>query len=359
MKKIVKASLIVIGSLLVLIIAAAIIIPIVFKDDIKAAIDKELAASVNAEVVFDIDKLDITLFKNFPNLTVEMADLGVINREPFAGEILFATEKFGVEVNLMNILFSEQLKVKGISVIRPIINIKVLKDGRANYDVAIPSADTTAVEESGDTKFSFGIDHWEIEDGNVVYDDQSMPYYLQIKGLNHKGSGDFTESVFDLKTFTTVDTVSTSYGGVEYLTNKHAEIDATLQISEAYTKYTFKENKVKVNDFAMSFDGWFKMNENDFGMDISFSSPENTFKSLLSLVPGMYTKDFGKIETKGDLAFDGFVKGTYSDKQMPAFNLGLVVKDAMFKYPDLPTAVNNINLDMLVDNKDGVVANTH
>ncbi len=30
----------------------------------------------------------------------------------------------------------------------------------------------------------------------------------------------------------------------------------------------------------------------------------------------------------------------------------------MFKYPDLPTAINNINIDLLVDNKDGVIENT-
>ena len=108
----------------------------------------------------------------------------------------------------------------------------------------------------------------------------------------------------------------------------------------------------------MSFDGWFKMNENDYGMDITFKSPDNSFKSLLSLVPGMYTSSFNNIETKGDLAFNGFAKGTYSEKQMPAFNLNLLVKDAMFKYPDLPTAINNINIDLLVDNKDGVIENT-
>ena len=52
------------------------------------------------------------------------------------------------------------------------------------------------------------------------------------------------------------------------------------------------------------------------------------------------------------------VKGTYSDTQMPAFNLTALVKDGMFKYPDLPSAVNNINMDLFVDNKDGVIENT-
>ncbi len=355
MKKPLKWTLIVLGGLFIVIIAAAIILPIVFKDDIKAAIEREIAKSVNADVVFD--EVNVSLFSNFPNLTAGLTALGVMNRAPFDGEVLFATRKFEVEVNLKDILFGDELRVKGITLIEPIINIKVLPDGRANYDIAIPSADTTtAPEESGE--FSFGIDHWELVNADVTYDDQSIPYTLKMAGLNHTGSGDFTQDVFDLRTHTVADSVSTSFDGVEYLTNKRVEIDATLGISEEFSKYTFKENTAKVNDFLMSFDGWFKMNENDFGMDLTFESPETDFKSLLSLVPGMYSGDFDKLRTEGELSFKGFVKGTYSDNQMPAFNLNLLVNNAMFQYPDLPTAIRNINVDLLVDNKDGVMENT-
>lgn len=357
MKKPLKWTLIIAGGLLLLILAAAIILPIAFKDDIKAAIDKELANSVNADVVFDADNFSLSFFKHFPNVTAELKDLGVINRAPFEGQILFATEEFEVEVNLMDMLFGDQLRLKGISLIRPIINIKVNEDGKANYDIAIPSADSARADE-GTEDFSFGIDHWEIVEGSVSYDDRTLPYLLTIKGMDHTGSGDFTQDVFDLRTHTAADTVTTSFDGMEYLTDKHVEIDATVTISEENSKFTFKENSIKVNDFAMSFDGWLKMNENDMDMDLSFKSPDNSFKSLLSIIPGMYGDDFRSIDTKGDLAFSGAVKGKYSEKQMPAFNLNLMVKDAMFKYPDLPTAVDNINIDLLVDNKDGVIDNT-
>src|SRR5690606_26606099 len=144
-------------------------------------------------------------------------------------QVLFATEEFEVEVNIMDILFGDQLRVKGISLIRPVINIKVNEDGKANYDIAVPSADTAAVE-SETEDFSFGIDHWEIVDGDVSYDDRPLPYLLVIKGMNHTGRGDFTQDVFDLYTHTVADTVTTSFDGSEYLTNKRAEIDATLTI---------------------------------------------------------------------------------------------------------------------------------
>lgn len=355
--KIVKKVLIGLGALIIILIAAAVIIPSVFKDDIKAAIDKEIAKSINADVIFEADNFDLTLFRNFPNVTIEIKELGVFNHAPFEGTALFVVDEIDIELNLKDMLFGDQLRLKGISLVQPQIDIRVLKDGTANYDITYPSTDTVQVE-GEPAKFSFGIDHWQVVNGALSYDDQSLPFSMALKGLNHSGSGNFNEVSFDLTTKSVADSVTVSYDGVEYLTNKKAVIDAIITISEDYSLYTFKDNSAKLNDFAMSFDGWFKMNETDYGMDINFKSPENTFKSLLSLVPGMYTKDFDKIETKGDLSFAGFVKGTYSDKQMPAFNLALNVNDAMFKYPDLPTAISNISMDLLVDNKTGVIENT-
>lgn len=355
MKKALKWTLIVISGLIIIVLAAAAILPVVFKDDIKAAIDKEIAKSVNADVSFE--DFDVSLFKNFPNITADLKTIGVINREPFAGQVLFAAESFRVEVNLGDILFGNQLRVKGIYLSDAIVNVSVLKDGRANYDITYPSTDTVQTTEEP-SEFSFGIDHWEVTNTDVTYNDKSLPFLLSVVGLNHSGSGDFSQAVFDLKTKTTADSVTVEFDGAEYVTNKHLDIDATVAISEEFSKYTFKENAAKINDFGMSFDGWFKMNEKDYEMDITFKSPDNTFKSLLSLIPGMYTESFKSIETNGELAFSGAVKGTMSDTQLPAFNINLLVKDAMFKYPDLPTAVNNINVDLLVDNKDGVIDNT-
>jgi len=356
--KIFKRLLIGFGLVIVLIIGSLIILPIVFKDDIKTAIDKEIAKSINADVVFDVNNFSLTVFRNFPNITAEIKELGVFNRAPFEGVHLFVTDKFSIELNLKDLLFGNEMRIKGITLERPQINVKVLKNGQANYNITFPDTTKALAAPSQPGTFSFGIDHWEIINGDLTYDDQSLTYYLEIKGLNHNGSGDFTQDIFDLKTHTTADTVTTSFGSYQLLSNKRAEIDGVIQVSENITKFTFKENKAKVNDFALSADGWFKMNPDNFGMDISFKSPDNSFKSLLSIVPGVYTKDFGDLETKGDLTFNGFVKGTYSEKQLPAFNVNLKVSEAMFKYPKLPTAIKNINMDLLVDNKDGVIANT-
>ncbi|HNR73987.1 MAG TPA: hypothetical protein PKM03_07165, partial [Cyclobacteriaceae bacterium] len=90
--KIVKKLLIGLAVVFVLLIAAAFIVPVVFKDDIKAAIDKEIEKNINADVVFDVNNFSLSLFRNFPNITAEVKELGVFNRAPFEGVPLFVVD---------------------------------------------------------------------------------------------------------------------------------------------------------------------------------------------------------------------------------------------------------------------------
>jgi len=355
-----KKLLIVLASIIVIFLAAAFIVPIVFEDDIKASIDEALEDSVNADIVWDTEDFSLSLFTNFPNVTAQLNNFGVFNRAPFEGQILFAVEQFEVEVDLFS-LMGEQIKINGIYLNHPEIFIKILEDGTANYDIAKASEETEeeAPADTSATSFNIGIDHWQIVNGHLKYDDATIPFSMELKGLQHSGSGDFTQDVFDLNTSTQADSVFVTFDGTEYVSGKRLDAQALLSISDEYSRYTFKENQAKINDFSIGFDGFLALNDDgSMDMDISYATKENTFKSLLSLVPGIYTEDFNDIETEGNLSFSGAVKGKYDSLSMPAFNLALQVNDAMFKYPDLPTAISNIQMDLLVDNADGVIENT-
>ena len=352
-----KKLLIGIAVFFIIIIGALALVPVLFKDKISEAIGRGLEKSVNADIYFDADKFSLSVFKNFPNVTATLEDFGVINRAPFEGEVLFAASNMQIEVNLKSILFDDTPSIKGILLDKPIINIIALEDGTANYDIAIATDEEVTGDET-EAEFSIGIDHWEIIDGYIRVDYRPATYYMELKGINHKGNGDFNQKIFDLKTFTKADTILVVYDGVNYLSNNSVVADAVISISEDYSMYTFRDNQAMLNDFAFSFDGWFKMNEEDYDMDISFATKDNTFKSLLSLVPGMYSESFANLKSEGELSFNGMVKGKYSEDIMPAFNIALNVNDGFFQYPDLPAPVSNIQIDLIVNNTDGNIDNT-
>jgi AsmA-like protein len=357
-----KKALIIFVSLLVILLGIIITLPYFFKDDIKAAIDEELAASVNADINFDIDNFSVSLFPNFPNLTVGIQELGVIGRDEFAGKTLFSSQNFEVEINLKKILFDDEMSVQSIVLDHPVIWIKVFANGRANYDIAISSEEITEepveeVEESAEP-FNMSIEKWQIIEGDITYDDETIPFVMEIKALNHTGSGDFSLTVFDMLMQTEATLATISYDGVTYMKNKNLTTDMALGMDLDQMLFTFKDNEFKLNDFGMGVDGWFALPDDGFDMDLKISSANNSFKSVLSLVPALYTADFEGLTASGSVDFGTTLKGMYTDDRVPAFNVKMGITDGRFQYPDLPSAVSNVQLKMEVDNKDGNIDNT-
>ena len=341
----------VIGVLLILIIAAAFILPPFFKDDIKAIVDEQLAKSVNADVYFEADDFGLSFFTNFPNLTVSLDNFGVVGKDIFAGDTLLSVGSFGVELDPLSVIFGDEIDVIGISIDQLKMRVMVLEDGTANYDIAIPTEETTpeteepAAESSGE--YSVGIRRWAITNSHIAYYDQATNTLLDVVGLNHEGKGNFNQERFDLKTNTQVQDIYLSYEDVAYISQKSLDANLTLAIdqTQGYT-FTFKDNTIKVNDFAFGFNGTVAMPSENIDFNLTYSAQDNTFKSLLSLIPKNYLAGYEDLSINGDLSFGGAITGTYTGTQIPAVDLNLAVKEGLIQYPSLPENIHDIALDL-------------
>ena len=332
----------------VVLIGALFAVPYLFKDQITARIKK--AANENLTATLDFKDADLSVFRHFPQLSVGLEELDITGTGAFEGVKLVQCERLDVTVDLWSAIFGDQIDIKGLFFKRPDIRVYVLADGRANYDIAKPEPDVTkpsATEEGS----AIRLERYGIEDGKVLYDDRALDLRAELLGLEHEGSGEFTADIYDLVMKTAVQKASFDYGGTSYLVNSRTDWGVTLNADMKSMKFTIKDNDLKVNDLQLMLDGWIQMpaNSEDIGMDLTFSTPQNTFKSFLSIIPGAYTKDFKDVQTNGTVQFAGFVKGIYNEKTYPAFKIDFKVGNADFKYPSLPLGVTDINVDASIN----------
>src|SRR5690606_16731138 len=145
---------------------------------------------------------DLSLIRNFPNLSVSIDDLSVTGVESFSGDTLAHMEALNLTLDIMSVIKGDQIQIKKIQLNKPSINVLVLEDGTANYDIAIESEDETPVEEESGESVDLSIDQYEINDGKIVYSDASLPMLMVMSGVNHTGKGNFAEEVFTLSTTT-------------------------------------------------------------------------------------------------------------------------------------------------------------
>lgn len=350
-----KKIFIALGIIVVLFIATAILVPIIFKDKIIEMVKSSANENLNATLNFS--DLDLSLFRSFPNLAIRLNDLSIIGKETFNGDTLVYVKTFDAGVNFWKIISGSDVEIKSITLNQPLINLIGLKDGKVNWDITKPSKEeaSTSTEPSA---FNVALKKYAIENGNIRYRDDALNFTLNLEQVNHTGKGDFTQDLFVLNTVTDIARASTSYGGVSYLYNTKTKLKADLEMDMKNSKYTFKENELSLNDMVVKVDGWLAMPANDINMDLKFSTPQNDFKSFMSLIPGVYRDGFKDVKSSGTMAFNGFVKGTYNETTMPGFGLNLKVDNGRFQYPSLPTPLNNVNIDLKLNNPDGVPDHT-
>ncbi len=353
LKKILKIT----GITLLVLIVILFTAPFIFKGKILKIAKEQINKNINAKAEFK--DLSLSFFRRFPRVSVALEELQVTGLGEFSKDTLISAKEIDVAVNLFSVFSAKDMKVYSVNVNEPRIHALVTKEGKANWDIAKPDTATATTPEEAASPFKLNLQKYAIKNGYIYYDDASAGMSSEIVNLNHEGSGDFTSDLFTLQTNTTADAITFSYGGIPYLSKTKTSIDADFEIDNKNSKYSFKTDEIAVNDLKISTAGFFQLvNDSTYNMDIAFKAPSTDFKSILSLVPAVYQQDFAKIKTSGKALFDGFVKGTYSPTQIPAYHINLGIQDGFFQYPDLPQPVKNINLELKVDNPDGVTDNT-
>lgn len=340
---------------LLLIIILLIAAPFIFKDKIVGIVKEQANANLNAKV--DFGDFDLTLISSFPDFRFKIAKVNVVGVDSFAGDTLAYLDELALDINLKSVLNGGPYQINSIVLNKPRLLGKILKSGRANWDISKPSTDTTAAspEDTSATKFSMKLKEFKIKEGFIVYDDQQSNMYSRLENLNYALDGDFTQDNFTLNNVLDIAKTTFKMDGVAYLSNVHTAAKADIDMDMPKMKFTFKENEFNLNDLTLALDGYLLMPDTNIDMDLKFAAKQTEFKSILSLIPAVYSKDFASVKTAGKLALDGHAKGRYNAVEMPAFGVNLTIKDAMFKYPSLPKSVNNINIDIKVKNPNGVL----
>ena len=354
LKKVLK----IVGIVLLLLVVAAFAIPYFFKDQIKAKILTSINENVDAKVAFA--DADLSLFKNFPNASVTIDKLSIINKAPFEGDTLVSFEELNLKMSIKELFKGENepMNIDGISSKNGLINIIIDKNGVGNFDIALKNKKDDEKDKEESKPLALKIQEYEIENFRFQFYDEKSKMKMVLDSINHEGKGDFSSTKLDLDTKTTTK-VSLSMDKATFMKNVALSLDAVLGIDLEKSKYTFKENKAKINELPLEFDGFIQIVEAGQEYDLKFKTPTSSFKNFLGLIPAQYAASLDNVKTTGDFTVAGFAKGLFSDTTVPKFNIEIASNNASFQYPDLPKSVQNIVIDTKIINETGVMNDTY
>jgi uncharacterized protein involved in outer membrane biogenesis len=180
MKKIFKIILIVIPALFILLILT----PLVFKGKIRDLVLKEANKSLKAKL--DIGKINLSFLKNFPNIYIGLNDVIMTGSADFDSDTLLNIKSLSVSTSIMDLLNGSPYEIKKINIDKADVRLKVLADGKANWDIAKASGNGMENEGAKGTKsFRLLLKSLIIKDSKLIYNDLQNLTYIDLEGLNH------------------------------------------------------------------------------------------------------------------------------------------------------------------------------
>ena len=216
------------GTVIVVLFVLLATLPFLFSDRIAARVKTEVNLALEARV--DWHGAGLSLFGDFPNLTLRLDDLSIAGKRLFAGDTLARIHRLGVVLDLGSVLRNyragDAIVVRSIELERPVIALKVLEDGSANWDITKKTAPTT---QKAPSPFKVSLRKLDISNATISLDDRKSRLFASLVGYRQSLSGDFATDLFTLATRAHGDSVTVRFAGIPYL--NHVALDLAADVN--------------------------------------------------------------------------------------------------------------------------------
>jgi hypothetical protein len=349
-----KKAIISIAIVIVLLVGALLAIPIFFKKNLLEVAKNTLNNQLNAKVEFG--DLKLSLFRNFPQATLEFEDVTVKGKGEFQNDTLLSVAYVSTKMDLSSLFRKSERSIEEIILEKPQLKLIVSESGKANWDVAPEQQATSEIPESsgsGSDEFQLQLANIEIRNADLIYDDKLAQMTVELSDVNFNISGNMYGNSTQLKTKGKAKDFSFKYGDVSYISNTSLDISTLLDVDFEKMKFTIAENELFVNRLPLELSGSFEMPSDTTFVDLQLVTKESDFENFLALVPPVYEPYLKDIKTSGSATISGNISGFYFDENYPKFTFKVQIADGRFQYADMPQDINHIQANVLLAKPQG------
>ena len=197
MKKAFKVTWISLASLVgVVIIAVAIALLLVLSPKrLTSLVNRYASNFITCD--YNIGKVDLTLFKTFPNVGLQIDNLVLINpTKGWTTDTLAAIDECVVSLNIKKLLFENAIIVNSCLLDGGYINAFFDVEGNNNFDILPPSEPTEPKPETEDSNsYLIDLNKLKLNNINLRYTDLATHTTASVTGLGLKLKGSINEDI--------------------------------------------------------------------------------------------------------------------------------------------------------------------
>ncbi len=384
MKKALKITGIVLASLVgvVLIVAGIASALITSSGWLTKQVKKYAPEFVTCQT--ELGKADLTLFKTFPNVGIDIENVALINSMVGSpSDTLANIDDLTVVLDLKKLLKEKEIVIRKCILEDAFVNLYFDTLGNNNFNVFKTKEDNDTTKTTFD--YLVDIEEVKLKNTDLIYTDNRNEMTAHSRGLNLDLKGKMQDKDIDadlslnaedltLKTKAIQLALKTLDLGFDGKVAQYDQIDGTLKLTtpdiclnlnEPYLKHdTLSLNlpvlfslknmtghldkaKIGLNRYQFDVNGDVAIAENnDVNLDLALNTNTLVVEDVLTYLPEKVQQKLSGIEYTGKATLsDVEVKGTFNDSLMPLIKAKVLTDNLKVNVKQLPYPFTEVNLD--------------
>lgn len=304
-----------------------------FKEKIIGEFIREANKSLSTPVT--IGEMDVSVFANFPHLSIVLQDVYIEDSHEGKYPLLTAAE-VSFELSAVQ-LWRGNYTINGLNITNSEATLKINANGKNNY---------TIINKKGDGSggsVTFELNDIQLKNTVVHYNDLTSDQYLTFKSADLEASINSVNDVYAIKAEGDLTTERISVNKNEFLTGKSFRLRGDLSYDDLAKSLVIRPSRLWVRNSEFDVHGSYHWKESNL-IDITTVGKDTDIQTLLSLLTEPVARKFQRYKSKGDVFITARLHGEIGKRVTPAISINFGFNDATVYNPDSRSEITHASM---------------
>ena len=317
---------------LLLVIISAVASVFLFKDRITQQFIREANKDLGTPV--KIGAIDVSAFRNFPNLAIVFTDVYVEDSHP--GEYPLLTAKtISFTLNPIEV-WNGQYIIRALRMQDSETNLRINKAGMNNYTIVKPGDGGRAV--------SFDLKNIKLRNTRVSYIDASVAHHHEFSSDQLTATLTAVNDEYQIKATGDILSEQIGIGKSIFLRNKTTNIVARLVYDDLAKTLKIEPSDLSIEKTRLEVSGSYSFKVKNL-IDLQVTGKDTDIQMLLTLLPESIAERLKKYQSKGDVYFDLKLIGEISKRRNPSLAVHFGLNNVTLYHPGSESLIEQANLE--------------
>ena len=315
---------------------------LLYKDRIIKQFIREANKQLNTPIT--IKKIDVSVFEDFPQLSIVFHDVYIEDSHPGQYPLLTA-RKVSFQLNPLQV-WQGDYTVRGMELHDSEAHLKISATGDNNYTIAKKEPGGN----SAGSTVAFELSNVSLQNTIVHYLDLRVLQDFTFSSNMLKASIHSSKDIYEIAAKGEVTTEKMTIRGNNYLDGKSFNLSSQLIYDDNAKHLTIHPSDLKLKTSQFTVAGTYEWKGQNI-ISLTTTGTDTDIQTLLSLLPESKAKKLDKYRSKGNVYFRCQLNGEISSSMSPSILVDFGFNDATLYHPDYKTRVENATLKGLFKTK--------